>query len=47
MPLTNEIRKSLRLMVDDVKLTEEIFNRIRDVLPKTYFGYDLVGLNER
>ena len=45
--LANEIRKSLRLMVDDVRLTEEIFNRIRNVLPKTYFGCDLVGLNER
>ena len=45
--LANKTRKSLRLMVDDVKLTEEIFSRIKDVLPKTYMGHDLVGLNER
>jgi hypothetical protein len=45
--MATNIRKSLRLMVDDVKFSDEIFSRIRDVLPKTYQGHDLVGLNER
>ena len=45
--LQNDYRRSQRVMVDDIKLTEEIFNRIKDALPKSFHGRDLVGLNER
>ena len=34
-------------MTDDPKLADSIFNRIKHVLPQTFKGRKLVGLNER
>ena len=45
--LISNYRKSQRIMTDDPKLADSIFNRIRHVLPQTFKGRTLVGLNER
>ena len=42
-----DYRKSQRIMTDDPKLADSIFNRIRHVLPQTFKGRNLVCLNER
>ena len=42
-----DYRKSQRIMTDDPKLADSIFNRIKHVLPQTFKGRKLVGLNER
>ena len=45
--LAENTRKHQRVMVDDFKLTNEIFSRIHEALPKTFQGRSLIGLNER
>ena len=45
--LRTEVRNNDRVIYDDVQLAEQLFARLRDLLPAQLHGWDLVGLNER
>lgn len=45
--LRTEVRNNDRVIYDDVQLAEQLFARLRDLLPAKLHGWDLIGLNER
>lgn len=45
--LRTEVRNNDRVIYDDVQLAEQLFARLRDLLPSKLNGWDLIGLNER
>ena len=45
--LRTEVRNNDRVIYDDVQLAEQLFVRLRDLLPAQLHGWDLIGLNER
>lgn len=45
--LRTEVRNNDRVIYDDVQLAEQLFLRLRDLLPAQLHGWDLIGLNER
>ncbi|MFZ3194144.1 MAG: 2OG-Fe(II) oxygenase [Moraxellaceae bacterium] len=45
--LRTEVRNNDRVIYDDPQLAEQLFVRLRDLLPAKLHGWDLVGLNER
>ena len=45
--LRTEVRNNDRVIYDDVQLAEQLFVRLRNLLPAQLHGWDLIGLNER
>lgn len=45
--LRTEVRNNDRVIYDDAQLAEQLFARLRDLLPAQLHGWNLVGLNER
>lgn len=45
--LDTDIRKSSRCMIDDVDLAQKLFERVRELLPSSWKGKRIQGLNER
>jgi predicted 2-oxoglutarate/Fe(II)-dependent dioxygenase YbiX len=45
--MRKDIRDNARVISDDPALAAELFERARPFLPEEYFGWRLVGLNER
>ncbi len=45
--MARDIRNNERVMIDDVELSARLFERARVFLPEEWFGWQLVGLNER
>ena len=45
--MRKDIRNNERVIVDDVGLAHSLFERARPLLPAEWYGWQLVGLNER
>ena len=45
--MRKDIRNNARVILDDVDLAERLFARAKDFLPPEWFGWELVGFNER
>ena len=45
--MRKDVRNNERVMVDDGDLAARLFALARPMLPDTWFGWELVGLNER
>jgi predicted 2-oxoglutarate/Fe(II)-dependent dioxygenase YbiX len=45
--LDERFRKHERCMIDDITITNDIFNKIKDYLPVSWNNYPLLELNER
>jgi predicted 2-oxoglutarate/Fe(II)-dependent dioxygenase YbiX len=45
--MRKDIRNNERVMVDDAVLSAELFERARPLLVREWFGWELIGFNER
>ena len=45
--LQPDVRRSLRCIIDDSTVADEIYSRVKQFIPKNMFGGNVVGLNER
>ena len=45
--MRKDIRNNERVIVDDVDLAQSLFRTTRPLLPEEWYGWELVGLNER
>jgi hypothetical protein len=45
--LVTDVRNNDRCMIDDVDMTQKLFERIKSYLPNVWKTHQLVGLNER
>jgi hypothetical protein len=45
--MRKDVRNNERVIIDDVDLAQSLFERARPLLPAEWFGWELVGLNER
>jgi hypothetical protein len=45
--MRRDVRDNERVLVDDMALAEELWSLARPMLPARWFGWEMVGLNER
>ena len=45
--MNTHVRDNSRVMVDDVGLAEQLWERVREFIPTPLFDFEAVGLNER